>query len=38
LLSFSFGCLPEGAPARKRPAAQPPDIPGWSALEAGVFC
>ncbi|MDD3862161.1 MAG: hypothetical protein PHP74_04740, partial [Candidatus Gracilibacteria bacterium] len=28
----------DSAPRRSSPTPKPPDIPGWSALDAGVFC
>jgi len=33
-----FGAFPGALPCAKLPAAQPLDIPGWSALDAGVAC
>jgi len=35
---FCFGASPGALPCAKPPATQPPDIPGWSALDAGVAC
>jgi len=35
---FCFGASSGALPCAKPPAAQPPDIPGWSALDAGVAC